>query len=215
VTDPGLMLRVLCHEFRTPVSALAALTRALADDRALTAEDRRALAELAREQAAYLQRLLGEAAATGGALAPAGRAEPTAALGEVLPAVTALAPARRVRVRVTPGAARCPVPAHRTRQVLANLVQNALRHGPPTGTVGVLAALRPAGLSILVTDEGRMTGALLDALRRPVPGAGTRGLGLWIVRHLVAVDGGTLRAHRLRGGGVALEVLLPRTRPTR
>ncbi|MGC4806455.1 sensor histidine kinase [Micromonospora sp. DT233] len=209
--DAGLLLRVLCHEFRTPVSALTSLTRALADEaRPLTGEDRRAVTALVREQAAHLQGLLRAATASGGALALAGRPEPVAALAHVLPPVVALVPAHRARLRVTLGAAGCPVPVRRTRQVLTNLVENALRHGPAGGAVEIRAALRGRGLSIRVADEGRLTGALVEALRRPAPAVGAHGLGLWIVRHLVACDGGTLRAHRLLGGGVALEVLLPR-----
>jgi K+-sensing histidine kinase KdpD len=92
-------------------------------------------------------------------------------------------------------------------------VENALRHGPSDGQVGLYATLRGPDLSILVTDEGRVDDALLVALRRPAPAVGMSGLGLWIVRQLVTADGGALRAHRLRPRGVALEVLLPTARP--
>ncbi|MEH0936416.1 sensor histidine kinase [Micromonospora psammae] len=213
--DPALMVRLLCHEFRTPVSTLTSLTRALADDRAgLTDADRRAITELAREQAAHLDGLLRDAAAAGGGGLPlAVRAEPTVPLAEVLPAVAALVPAHRLRTRVTGRAGRCPVPARRIRQVLVNLVQNALWHGPHDGEIGLYAALRRDGLSLLVTDQGRSVAALAEALRRPAPGSGVHGLGLWIVRQLVAVEGGTVRAHRLRPGGVGVEVLLPPGRP--
>ncbi|MGW3810635.1 hypothetical protein ACWD50_28815, partial [Micromonospora sp. NPDC005113] len=77
------------------------------------------------------------------------------------------------------------------------------------------AELGRRGLSILVTDEGRVDDALLAAMRRPAPAVGMSGLGLWIVRQLLAADGGVLRAHRLRPRGVALEVLLPVVRPVR
>lgn len=211
--DPGLVLRVLCHELRTPISSLASLTRALAEDRGgLTADERRAISELARQQAAHLDGLLREVTAGGGALGPAAGPEPAAPLADLLPVVAALVPPHRLRTRVTPRAGRCPVPARRTRQVLVNLVQNALRHGPADGEVGLYAAVRPAGLSILVTDQGRSTDGLTEALRRRTPGGGTHGLGLWITRQLVATDGGTVRAHRLRPRGVAVEVLLPHDR---
>ena len=39
-----------------------------------------------------------------------------------------------------------------------------------------------------------------------------KGLGLWLVRHLVATHGGHLRAHALRTGGLVMEVVLPRHR---
>ncbi|MEU1242843.1 HAMP domain-containing sensor histidine kinase [Micromonospora parva] len=212
--DSELLLRVLCHEFRTPVSTLTSLTRALADERReLTSADRRAITELARDQAAHLQSLLRDATAGTGALALAAQPEPVVALAGILREAAALVPAGRRRARATRRAASCPVPAGRTRQVLVNLVQNALRHGPPNGQVGLYATVRGPGVSILVTDEGRVDDALLVALRRPTPAVGMSGLGLWIARQLVATDGGALRAHRLRPRGVALEVLLPVARP--
>ncbi|MBM0234820.1 HAMP domain-containing histidine kinase [Micromonospora sp. STR1_7] len=208
--DPELLLRVLCHEFRTPISTLTSLTRTLADERRdLTGADRRAITELARDQAAHLQSLLRDATAGTGALVSPPRPEPTVPLAGILREAAGLVPVGRRRARATRSAGSCPVPAGRTRQVLVNLVENALRHGPVEGQVGLYAALRGPGLSILVTDEGRVDDALLAALRRPAPGAGMSGLGLWIVRQLVAADGGALRAHRLRPRGVALEVVLP------
>ncbi|RLP85443.1 MULTISPECIES: sensor histidine kinase KdpD [unclassified Micromonospora] len=214
--DSELLLRVLCHEFRTPVSTLTSLTRALADERReLTGADRRAITELARDQAAHLQSLLRGAAAGTGALASTAQPEPAVPLAGMLREAAALVPANRRRVRATRWACACPVPSGRTRQVLVNLVENALRHGPAQGQVGLYAALRRPGLSILVTDEGRVDDALLAAMRRTAPVAGMSGLGLWIVRQLLAADGGALRVHRLRPRGVALEVLLPVVRVVR
>ncbi|WBB51013.1 HAMP domain-containing sensor histidine kinase [Verrucosispora sp. WMMA2044] len=206
-----LLLRVLCHELRTPVTTLTSLTRALADEaRPLTVEDRRLVSALARDQAAHLQTLLTEAATSVGALTLAvGRSEPTVPLAEILPIVAMLVPAERRHIRVTWEAARCRVSAHRTRQMVGNLVENALRHGPAAGRVGIHAMCRGAHLSISVLDEGRVAEPLIEALRRPAPAVGMSGLGLWIVRQLVAVDGGQVRLHRLRPTGVAVEVLLP------
>ncbi|WP_433384829.1 sensor histidine kinase [Micromonospora sp. KLBMP9576] len=210
-TDPELLLRVLCHEFRTPVSALTSLTRALADDRlALTGDERRAITALAHDQAVHLQGLLRDAAAGTGALTPAARpVDPVAPLAEILRPAAALVPRHRLLARVTRPAGACPVPRCRTRQVVTNLVENALRHGPAEGRIGIHAALGRRGLRIAVTDEGRVDPVLVEALRRPAPGAGASGLGLWIVRRLLAVDGGRLRLHRLRPRGVAIEVVLP------
>ncbi|WP_433319897.1 sensor histidine kinase [Micromonospora sp. CA-269861] len=214
--DSELLLRVLCHEFRTPISTLTSLTRALADERReLTGADRRAISELARDQAAHLQRLLRDATAGTGALTLPPQSQPAVPLAGILREAAALVPVGRRRAKATRRAASCPVPAGRTRQVLVNLVENALRHGPPDGQVGLYATVRGPGLSILVTDEGRVDDALLVALRRPAPAVGMSGLGLWIARQLVATDGGAVRAHRLRPRGVALEVLLPMARPLR
>lgn len=216
MADSELLLRVLCHEFRTPISTLTSLTRALADEqRELSGADRRAISELARDQAVHLQSLLRDATAGTGALALAPQPEPAVPLAGILREAAALVPPGRRRARATRRAGACPVPAGRTRQVLVNLVENALRHGPPDGQVGLYATVRGPGLSVLVTDEGRVDDALLSAVRRPAPAVGMSGLGLWIVRQLLVPDGGALRVHRLRPRGVALEVLLPTIHPLR
>ncbi|MEU1398508.1 HAMP domain-containing sensor histidine kinase [Micromonospora zamorensis] len=216
VADSELLLRVLCHEFRTPISTLTSLTRALADEqRELSGADRRAISELARDQAVHLQSLLRDATAGTGALALAPQPERAVPLAGILREAAALVPAGRRRVRATRRAGACPVPAGRTRQVLVNLVENALRHGPPDGQVGLYATVRGPGVSVLVTDEGRVDDALLSAVRRPAPAVGMSGLGLWIVRQILVPDGGALRVHRLRPRGVALEVLLPTVHPLR
>ncbi|WP_200207256.1 sensor histidine kinase [Micromonospora coerulea] len=209
-TESGLMLRVLCHEFRAPVSTLTALTRALADDRRpLTGDDRRAISQLARDQAVHLDLLLRAMVADTGALALTRADEAPVPLSAVLPSAMLLVPPDRLRVSVTRRAAAWPVCERRTRQVLTNLVSNALRHGPRAGEIGVRAAVRRTGLSLLVTDQGRISPALREALRRPAPAVGMHGIGLWIVRELVAADGGTVRALALRPRGVAVEVRLP------
>ncbi|MEW2384278.1 HAMP domain-containing sensor histidine kinase [Micromonospora sp. NPDC047707] len=208
--DSALVLRVLCHEFRTPVCTLTSVTRALADERhPLSGDDRRALSELARDQAVHLQNLLRDAVVGTGVRAAAPPDPTTVPLGRILHEVALLVPGDRRRTGATVRAGACPVPERRTRQVLVNLVENALRHGPAGGQVGVHAALGRSGLRILVTDEGRLEPALVKAVRRPAPGAGTSGLGLWIVRQLVTTDGGRMRVHGLRPRGVAVEVLLP------
>ncbi|WBB78093.1 HAMP domain-containing sensor histidine kinase [Micromonospora sp. WMMD882] len=213
--DSALMLRLLCHELRTPVTTLTALTRALADDdHPLPDATRRAAARLAYDQAVHLEGLVRKAAAGSGAPTAGGRpADHVVPLAEILAGVSLLVPAHRRSTHVTRRAAACPVPARRARQVFGNLVENALRHGPPDGAVGIHAELWRGELSVLVTDEGRVDRSLTAALRRRTPGEGPSGLGLWLVRRLVAVDGGRIRLHRLRPYGVALEVLLPRTGP--
>ncbi|WP_431880402.1 sensor histidine kinase [Micromonospora marina] len=204
--NESLSIRVLCHELRTPVRALAALTRALAEQPALTTPDRRAIAALAHEHAVHLGALLDD---LGG---PAARDEPEpprrVALAAVVHAVTAGA-GPRLRARLGRSAADVPVPEQHVRQILTNLVDNARRHGPAGGGIVVRAALRGSTLTLSVLDEGRPCPALRAALTRPVPSAAGHGLGLWIVRRLADRYGGTARARHRSGGGLAVDVRLP------
>ncbi|MGW2702709.1 sensor histidine kinase [Streptomyces sp. NPDC001340] len=106
----------------------------------------------------------------------------------------------------------------RMRQALGNLVSNALRHTSADGTV-TLAAHR-AGESVLltVTDTGsgiapedlphvfdRFWRAEKSRSRR----TGGSGLGLPIVRHLVAAHGGTAEVASEPGAGAVFTLRLP------
>ena len=204
--DESLSIRVLCHELRTPVQALAALTRALAEQTALTTPDRRAIAALAHEHAVHLGALLDDLGEPGARDEP--RPPGRVPLAAVVRAAAAGAGAR-LRTRLDRAAAGLPVPEQHIRQILANLVDNARRHGPAGGEIEVRAAVRGDTLTLSVLDRGGPCPALRAALTRPTPSATGHGLGLWIVRRLVDTYGGTLRARRPRTGGLAVDVRLP------
>ena len=108
----------------------------------------------------------------------------------------------------------------RIRQVLANLVSNALAHTPAGGGV-VVSALRsdvggdpPGWVELTVADSGEgMAPELLPrAFERFVKGEGSRGsgLGLAIARDLVVAHGGTITAESEgRGLGTRVRIRLP------
>jgi signal transduction histidine kinase len=205
-SDPALLLlRSVCHELRPPMSTLASLLRAL--ERQPSDARRNELARLAAEHAAHAEAVLEHAAAAAQGLA--GPAEPAQPLHRILPMVTHTMPAARLAVSATPAALDCPVLPQHTKQILINLLSNAARHGPPDGTVRLRAWLRRRRLHLTITDQGAPTDDLTAALRRRTPPPGTQGLGLWVVRHLVAVDGGSLRARSRHPEGLEMEVSLP------
>ncbi|MFI6330307.1 sensor histidine kinase [Micromonospora chersina] len=206
--DERLLVRVLCHELRTPVQALAALTRALTEDRRpLTAPERLSIAALAHEHAVHLRALLDD---LGDPRAASGHGEERPVpLARVVRAVAAGAPGRRLRTRVSGTAARVAVPERPLRRILTNLVDNAVRHGPAGGEVLIRATACPGALTVSVVDRGVPDAALLTALAHPAPSPAGSGLGLWIVRRLVDSLGGTLRVRRPRAGGLAVDVRLP------
>ncbi|HET6530522.1 MAG TPA: DUF2243 domain-containing protein [Actinoplanes sp.] len=147
------------------------------------------------------------AAAAKGLAAPDDRPLP---LRRVLPSVTAVVPSGRVSLSVTDAAARCLVRPRHLRQVLINLLTNAERHAPSGTAIRLTGRTRWNRLHRTVADQGAPTTGLTRALRRTTPPADDNGLGLWLVRHLVAAQGGTLRARALVPYGLAMELNLPR-----
>jgi signal transduction histidine kinase len=110
-----------------------------------------------------------------------------------------------------------PTDAQRVEQILMNLLANAIRHSPPSGTVTI--DVRPEGASVIiqVTNEG--PGIPPDDLERIfdiyVTNAGEEsrgsGLGLPLSRRLARLLGGELRAIAAAEGG-KFELQLPLTR---
>lgn len=205
--DPALLLlRSVCHELRPPVATLNSLVRAL---EAQPSEARRGeLARLAGEHASHAEAVLRQAAAAAAGLAEPG--DSVVPLHRVLPAVAATVPAERLALSVSAGAERCLVSARQTRQILLNLLSNAARYSP--GEIRLTAAVQRRRLRLTVADQGGLSDDLLHALHRRTPPEGTKGLGLWVVRHLVTAQGGRLRARSLSPRGVLMEVALPRRR---
>ncbi len=121
---------------------------------------------------------------------------------------------------------------HRLRQVVANLMSNAVAHTPPGTAITLALDVDPddAGRLLLsVTDDGPGMAPDLaaraferfargDAARSRA--AGSTGLGLSIVAAIVAAHGGTVALRTAPGEGTAVLVSLPRagapaTRPGR
>ena len=101
----------------------------------------------------------------------------------------------------------------RMRQVLSNLVSNALRYAPSGGHVQVKFGLEPSQALIEVCDDGPGIPAedLPHVFERfyKSTDSGGMGLGLAIARHLVSAHGGTIEAHSAPGQGTCMRISLP------
>jgi two-component system, OmpR family, sensor histidine kinase BaeS len=110
----------------------------------------------------------------------------------------------------------------RIREVLDNLLANALRYTPAGGTVSISTTLPTAGrlVNVEVSDTGAgIAPELLDHLfERFAKSSDSRGsgLGLAIARHLVEAHGGTISAASQPGRGAQIRFSLPlEGRPSR
>ncbi len=214
------LVATVSHELRTPLAAQQALLENLVDG--VVSPDDTVLRSALR-QAERLGSLVGDlldlSRLDGGQirldLAPVGvlglveRAVAEAALGSR--AVTHVVSVSPVDLQVVADAARL-------EQVLANLLDNAARHGPPGSTVHVTAAGEgPDRWSLEVTDDGpgiprRHAERIFHRFGSGHDAGGGTGIGLAIASWVCELHGGSISAEPPRPGesGARLRAVLPR-----
>jgi two-component system sensor histidine kinase BaeS len=101
----------------------------------------------------------------------------------------------------------------RIREVLSNLVANAIRHTPTGGTIRISGALDGGSIDLVVSDTGSgiepdLLPHIFERFTRSASTGGS-GLGLAIARGLVELHGGTIAATSRPGEGTRIEVRLP------
>lgn len=102
-------------------------------------------------------------------------------------------------------------------QLIRNLVGNALKYGPPTGVISIVAERGSSGVIVRVRDEGPgvrpgETERVFDLLyRSPATEAQASGsgVGLYVSRRLAEAMGGRIWVERRRGRGAEFVVELP------
>jgi len=124
---------------------------------------------------------------------------------------------RGVRVVVDPQPAVVAGDPARLRQLVMILVDNAIRHSPADGRVGVAVRAEGSGASLVVEDDGPgirpedMPHVFERFYRAPgAPGGGT-GLGLAIAKWIVDRHGGQIEVANRTEGGARFVVSLPAT----
>jgi two-component system, OmpR family, sensor histidine kinase BaeS len=214
------LLADLAHELRTPLAVIRGNVEAMLDG-------------LYPTDPAHLQTVLDEADVLGRLLedlrtlstAEAGAlvlhiepVDPGALVEEAVAAFRVQAGEAKVELRTDVAAALPAIEVDPVRigEVLANLLQNALRHTPAGGTVTVAAARSTSegapAVTLSVIDDGPGIPAELlpHVFERFVRSAdsGGSGLGLAIARSLVEAHGGAIAAPPPGRGGTTITVTL-------
>nr|WP_281374884.1 ATP-binding protein [Nocardioides soli] len=220
------MVSDVAHELRTPLSNLRGYLEA-GHDGVLERDD--AWTGSLLEEVALLQHVVDDLGVL--AQADAGRlalhpvdGDVAATVDTALLAMRGAAESRSVTLART-GLASAPAPHDplRLRQVVANLVSNAVRHSPEgaTVTVDLRADAGPddrPGVVVEVADRGAGIAAkhlphVFERFFRADPSrtreTGGSGLGLAIVEQLVGAHGGAVTAGQRAGGGAVFTVWLP------
>ncbi|MFP5020471.1 sensor histidine kinase [Pseudonocardia phyllosphaerae] len=216
------------HELRTPLAVLRTeIDVTLQDPDADPAELRR-MAEVVRDAGRRCDELvtglllLARTEATG-PLAAADRCpvDLSAVLDTELDAVSAGVAARGLTVRTDPRPAPTSGDDVLLRRLVANLLENAVRHNCDGGWIEAGCHVEATTVVLRVASSGPelvadRVGELFEPFRRgPVARtAHTRGsgLGLSIVRAVAAAHGGTVTGTAVDGGGLAVRVELPAVR---
>ncbi|PYC67627.1 two-component sensor histidine kinase [Micromonospora arborensis] len=211
------MVNDVAHELRTPLSNIRIWLEAAQDDLAPT--DAQLLA-LLHEEALLLQHIIDDlgdlAAADAGTLRIDLR--PTE-LRDVLTHVvdshrgSALAAGVHLELTVV-GEPVVQADQVRLRQMVGNLISNAIRHTPPGGSVtvganGTTISVRDTGSGITPADLPKIFDRFWRADESRSRVTGGSGLGLAITRHLTEAHGGTIEVQSEPGRGTLFTIRLP------
>jgi two-component system sensor histidine kinase HydH len=214
----GRIAAGLAHEIRNPLGSITGSIEMLRESPALSDEDRR-LCDIVQREARRLNDLVGDMVDLSKPRRPRPEATDIAGLAREVVALAANA-ARGSDVEVAyegperETVARCDGP--QMRQVVWNLVRNAIQASSAGSTVTVRVELRERDVTLAVEDQGKgipETVALRifdDFFTTRTHGAG---IGLAVVRRILqdhAAMGAKLTVQRAPGGGASFRVSLNR-----
>jgi PAS domain S-box-containing protein len=218
-------LATISHELRTPLSAVLGWTRMLRQGQLSDEDKAKALDTIernARAQAQLIDDLLDVSRIVTGKLRMDVRpSDPNSFIDAAVEAVRPAAEAKGVRVQkvIDTGAVSIPGDPVRLQQVVWNLLSNAIKFTPRGGRVQIRSERVNSHLEIVVSDTGQGISQdflphVFDRFRQADQKTsrkhGGMGLGLAIVRHLVELHGGTVRANSEGvGQGATFTVMLP------
>ncbi len=224
-----MFLGILGHDLRNPLNSVMMSSEVLARSDHADPEAAQAAAQIAASAAA-MARMVGDLLDfTGAGLGASMPLEPEAMnLGalceEVVDETRAGHPSLALRYESS-GDLAGVWDAGRLRQVLSNLLGNAVQHG--TGPVELATEAEDGGVRISVRNGGTpiprdALATIFDPLvRDPSPAArvrrrrpGSIGLGLYVAREVVAAHGGTLGVESSENGGTVFIARLPRQPPS-
>lgn len=213
------------HDLRTPLTRLRGTAELALQPEAAHEQAREALADCVEESErvlSILNTLMDVTEAEAGMMRlDLATADLCQLIREVAEVYEFVADDKKIQVRMelpTQCPARIDVP--RTRQVLANLLDNALKYTPPGGSVRLSAESRPDGALVRVRDNGMGIGSedlerIWTRLYRADKSRSQRGLGLGLslVKAVVEAHGGRVAVHSAPGEGSEFTVFFPNADP--
>jgi signal transduction histidine kinase len=219
------MVSDIAHELRTPLSNIQGYMEGLRDG---VIPARPELFESLYQESMLLTRLVGDLQVL--ALADAGQLSLHRTSSSLAALVKNVALSLRdanpgqasITIKPMENLPRVYIDPDRIKQVLGNLLTNALAHTPPHGRITVEAAVSTTHVALKVSDTGEGIDPdhlpyvferfyRADASRTRVTG-GT-GIGLAIVKQLIHAHGGTVEVESRLGAGSVFTFTLPIDKP--
>jgi signal transduction histidine kinase len=221
-------LATVSHELRTPVTAVYGAAETLRM-RPVDAETREELLRIVHAEATRLVELTNDLLQStsierGSVRLTLGDVDVLAVAADAAEAARLRAGSRPVHLRAPAGVASVHGDPQRLRQVLTNLLDNALKYSPPAEAVELEVYETESAVRLTVRDRGdgvppQERERIFEKFHRLDPhmrrGIGGSGLGLYIVRGLVEAMRGRvwIEPSALGAGGTAVVVELPRSAP--
>ena len=220
------MVAKASHELRTPASVILSSAEILEREGLVKPAGRDLLRGIAEESqrlgrlSADLLTLVKDRAGDAEqqlALTPGDVAEVARTAAERAKIMTA-GSERTIETEITDRTLSAAIDADRLLQLLLNLVENAIRHSPPGGTITIGAAAHDGRAELWVDDEGlgipeEERELVFDPFYRSPRDRSSRdggsGLGLAIARSIVVAHGGSLTAESSASGGARLVARIP------
>lgn len=213
------------HELRTPLTQIRMFAETLLLDRVRSSDERQRSLQIINEEARRLTNLVDNVlflsrSSRGVETRAAGECDVVALVGDALDAFAPLAMRRDVVVTTDmPPQLRARVDGEAWKQVLTNMLDNAVKYGPAGQTVSVRVTTAGGWLRMEVDDEGpgipvAERKSVWQKFHRLERDRGTHkagsGIGLAIVQEIVKRHGGGhCRAEEAPGGGARFVVEVP------
>ena len=212
------------HELRTPLTSISGFLEMLGDEESGLSDSGRTYLGALQRSTGRLQKIVEDLLLVAQIEANRLELDPVPAdlaelAAEAIEAALPVAAAKRVQLRLdATGAVPVEADAGRLRQVLDNLVSNAVKFTPDGGSVTMSASNGGDRVCVEVADTGigiprAEIGQLFSrfyrastATRRAIPGTG---LGLVIARAIVEGHGGTISLESSENEGTRVSVTLP------
>jgi len=211
------------HELRTPLTAGRALLQVALTNPEPTVEALRAtceeLVELGDQQERLIKALLALASSQRG-IGLLECLDLADIAGDVILTRQEEATRHGIHLRSALGAAPVTADPNLTESLIANLLDNAIRHNLPGGQAEISTALTTAGVFVSVSNTGpRIPPDAVEDLFQPFRQLGVQrtlhgeghGLGLAIVRAITDAHGAALTARARPAGGLDIKVTFPLT----